>query len=676
MERSAGLNWRRLAWGPWLLLCLVTPVPAAMTLSLSVDRRRVPADGLSEVTVTAQVRRDGSLLSSGADVRFTCTQGVLGEYGGSSRSQIVDVPVRSGFAKCVLRATNFETSSVVTAYLLGDTSGATDRVEVIFGSEPNGPQTFDTLIRVKGDYIWYGPESSCQILDVIGHAGVTYQGVEIHANRIQIDLQDYLLLAKDLYQGVTIANGPPPYDAKAFKEARKPPYKGEALAMDLRSLTGSVYSSSLGETITFSGRNLARQPDRPPSQGMFDLFDLDGATIWIEAKGAAIYPSDKIRFDRAKFFVNGSKVLSLPYHFESLGRNGQLGPALSQVVNYSSRDGFIVDFPYYFDVGDRHTNEFRLTRGIRTGLFGRTTGFQLSYAHHAEMKAGRGQWDFVIDDMVGAFGVQYHRQERWDPYTFSTFSFAWPRHRNFYSNQTLYTPVGPGNVSMTMNADYLRGDPPYDRGFQFGNNVVWQSNPMRMTAVDSNFTMSMGLGYTHTLVGPDQFTQSVSLGVTKNPWTFGGGGSVQPFAGVRLQNAWDGSREVALTFNTAYRQPIGQTQSFSLGYTLDKAYNNRYRVPLRQLVTLNWQLYKEFQWTGYAYGTYNLNDRSLTASGMVEWYATRHWGFAGQTVYQTSPLGSFRESEVWVSRVIGTRELRLRYSLERARLSFELDNSF
>ncbi|MCC7491619.1 MAG: hypothetical protein IT204_04700 [Fimbriimonadaceae bacterium] len=673
--RGSGRRWGSVLVA--LLPLLVGPSAVAVTVSLNADRKQVPADGLSEITITATIRDGGGLVGGGYTVQFAATQGSLSVIGaGTAPSQFLEVPVSGGFAKCLLRSTTFETTSVVTAFLVGDRGSQSDRLEVSFGSLSGPSRTFDNILRVKGDYIWYGPEPSYQIMDVIGKASVSYQGVEVHANRIQIDLQEYLLLAKDLAEGVTLATGPPPYDTAHFNDGSKAPYRGEALVMDLRTHTGAIYSAQLGETIQFTGRALTRQADRPPTPGMFDLFELGEAKIWIEAKAALVYPYEKIRFDRAKFFVNGLKVFSLPYYFEGLGYNAQLGPALSQVVNYSTRDGWIVNFPYYFDVGDRHTNELRLTRGVRTGMFGRTSGFQMAYAHHAELKGDKGDFDFVIDELFSRPGVQYNRQQRFGPATFGTLALAWPRHDNFYSSTTLYTPAGPGNISMNANVDHLNGFSNFDSGISANANVVWQSNPVRLAALDGSFSGSLGFTYSHSLSDQNYYRQSAALSFSRNPWRIGSGGTIQPYLGLRFQNTVNGDREVAFTFNTSWRQQVSRTMSLSLGYTFDKYWNSSFNIPERHMLTTSWQLYREGLWTGYAYGTWNLQDNALSASALVDYSLTRHWGLAGQTLYQSSSAGSYAETEFWVYRLIGARELRLRYSLERGRLFFEVDNSF
>jgi len=675
-NRQSGRLTPALGLAVWLAVLAVRPVTAAFTIELHATPEQIPADGLSETTVTAEVREDGSLAASGVTVQFETTQGSFIDLAGSGRSDTtLQVPVQGGRAKVLLRSTTFETTTLVTARLVGQATGRIDRLEIVFGTKAGPSQTYDNIIRIKGDYIWYGPEPAVQIMEIVGNAVVSYQGVEVRANLIQLDLQEYLLLAKDYHHGVVLANGPPPYDDKELNDSSKAPYRGEALAMDMRSPAGAIFSAQLGETIFFAGRELTRGEDRQPSPGLFDLFELDDVKIWIEAKGASVYPYEKIRFDRAKFFLNGTKVFSLPYYFETLGYQAQLGPAITQVVNYSTQDGLIVDFPWYFNVGDRHTNEFRLTRGIRTGLFGRTTGFQLSYNHHADLPGDRGEWDFTIDDLLGGFGMQYARQERFGPSTFSTFSVAWPRHSDIYSNATLYAPAGPGNISVNLNVDYLNGTNGFTSGLSANSNLVWQSSPVDVGG-NLSLTGSLGAGYSHSVTENNYWRQSASMSLTRSPWRFGQAATLQPYMGVRFSNTVNGNQEVAYTFNTTWRHQISNSMSWSLGYTFDTAWNSQFKVPDRHVLTANWQLYSQGMWSGYAYGNYNLVDNSLSASALLDYTFAKHWGFAGQSLYQSSNAGSFSESEVWFYRILGARELSLRYSIERSRLFFEIDNHF
>lgn len=663
--------WRR--WLSLLPLLVLSPAPGAITVSLAASPDRVPADGASLITVTAEVRENGNLMPSGVNVRFSTTAGDLFDVGGAGApAQTLLVAVQSGYARCLLRATTYDTRVLITA-AVDRPDGRLDRIEVSFGRLEGPAETYDNIIKVRGDLIEYAPDGAYQVMEVIGNGAVSYQGVEIRAGKIQIDLQDYLLIARDYLREVTIGTRPPPYDAEALADSSKPPYGGEKLILDLRTFNGAIYSAQRGETVLFNGRFLSRAKDRPLAPGTFDLFDLSEVKIWIRARFAAIYPYEKIRFDRVRFFVNDQQVMSLAYHFEPLGYQAMAGPAFTQVVNYSTQDGWILDLPYYFDVGDRHTNEFRLTRGVRSGLFGRERGLQLVYHHHTDLKGDKGSYDFLIDEIGKNFGLQYSRQQRFDPYTYGTLSLAWPRHSNFFSNASLYTPAGPGNVSMSLNVDYLTG---FGSGFSANTNVVWTSRPVRLPAIDSSLTGSIGANYSHSVGGFDFYRQNASLSLSRTPWYIGRTATLQPYGGIRFANTIDGAKEVAFTFNTVFRQQLGSSMNYSLGYTFDTAYNTEFSLPDRHLLTFNWGLYREGAWNGYAFANYNLADTTFSASLLVDYSLTRHWGVEAQTIYQSSRAGSFSESELWLYRILGARELRLRYSLERGRIFFEIDNSF
>lgn len=648
------------------------PSGAAVTISLQATPDRAPADGSSLLTITAEVRENGKLVTSGYDVRFQTSAGALLNVGGEGvPGDTLLVAVQSGFARCLLRATTYATNVLVTA-AVDQAGGRLDRVEVSFGAEAGPRTTQDQIVRVSGNYLAYAPAGGYQVMEIVGNGQVSYRGIVIRAAKIHIDLQDYLVIARD-FRGATISTREPPYSKTDLADSSKPPYEGEKLIFDLRSMQGAIYSAYRGETVLFGGRTLSRMPDRQLAPGTFDLFDLRDVEFWIRAKRASIYPYEKIRFDHARFYLNDVKVMSLGVHFEPLGYQALSGPALSQVINYSTQDGWIIDLPYYFSVGDRHTNEFRLTRGVRSGLFGRDTGLQVSYGHHTDLKNDKGSFDFVIDQLGKKFGIQYQRQQRYDPYTYGTLSLQWPEHHNFFSNASLYMPAGPGNISMTANVDYLTG---FGAGFSNNFNAVWQPRAVPLRSLESQLTASLGTSYSHSAGGGDFYRQSATLSVSRNPWRFMPGAALQPYAGVRFSNTWDGNKEAAFTFNTSWRQQVGQSQNLSLGYTFDTAWNSDYSVANRHLFTFNWNLYQQDAWNGYAFANYNLVDRSLSASLLLDYTFARDWGVEAQTVYQSSPAGSFGETEFWLYRVLGARELRLRYSLERGRLFFEVDNTY
>ncbi|MBI2300603.1 MAG: hypothetical protein HYU66_16975 [Armatimonadetes bacterium] len=660
---------RRLA--ALLAVLLASCAHGATTIELSAAPDRIPADGNSTLTLTAEVRSDGALIAGGVNVVFTTDYGELVPVGGGRGGQTLLVPVQSGYARCLLRSTTRETRANVTG-AVDQGGGRLDRIEVGFGG-PGGPgEAVDNIIRVSGEHIAYAPEPAYQLVEVIGNGVVSYKGVEIRAAKIHIDLQDYLLIARDYYRGVTVASKPPPYDPKELEDSSKPPYHGEKLVLDLRSFTGAMYSAQLGETIQFTGRALGRTPDRQLPPGTFDMFDVSGISIWIRARRVAIYPHEKIRFEHARFIVNERQVMSLAYHFEPLGYSARAGPAISQWVNYSTQDGWILDVPYYFAVGDRTTNEVRLTRGVRSGVFGRETGLQFLYRHHTDFKEDRGSSDFIVDQLGKNFGLEYDHNQRFGLFSLGSLSLAWPRHRNFFSNAALYTPAGPGSLNIGLNVDYLSE---FGEGLSANGNFTWQPYPVQLKSLGGYLGSSLGTSYSR-FAGRETYRQSASLSLTKNPWHLWQGATLQPYGGLRFSNEINGAQEASFTFNASWRQQLGRLMNMSLGYTFDTSWNSTFRFPDRHLLTLNWQVYQEGRWNGYAFANYSLGDRTLSASALLDWSLTEHWGVQGQTVFQSSTIGSFAESELWLYRLIGSRELRLRYSIERGSIFFEVDNRY
>lgn len=668
-------NRRAPIWLPSVAVCLLAVAArGGVTIDLHAVPETIPADGISTATITASVR-DGDSPASSGEVVFTANAGGLMPVGAGGVPQLtLIVPIEAGTARCLLQASSYPTEVQILASTNGLPQQAAGRIAVWVGDKPEQERVGDRIIRVSGDQLSYAPETDVQVMEVFGNGEVRYRGLVIRANYFQIDLQNYSLLARDFANGVTIALDDPPYTAEALADGSRPPYTGVTLGLGLMDLYGAIFNPLRGETIVFSGPGLARQPDVEMPTDSWEPYDLSDVQIWVVAKRAAIYPHEKIRFEHAKFQVNGTTVLSQPYYFEYLGWNASSGPAISQVVNYSTQDGWIVDLPYYFDVSDYSTNEFRLTRGVSTGLFGRRSGFQLSYNHHADLPNYQGQWDFTVDELGRDFGVRYDRQQRFGPASFGTLSLAWPQHRNFYSNATLYTPVGPGNLSASVNVDYLTG---FASGLSSNGSLVWQSNSVPLGFADMRFSTSLGASYSRSVLGTERWRQTVSLNFTKKPWyLFNQTGRFAPYIGIRFNNVINAEQEVALTFNATYYQQLGSYMSTSLGYTFDKMWSSRFSVEDRHMLSLNWMLSKDNRLSGYASAVYNLGDSSLSASVLLDWLFTDHLGLLGQTVYQSSSSYSYGESEIWLYRVLGARELRLRYAVETGRLFFEIDNRY
>ncbi|MBI5831701.1 MAG: hypothetical protein HZB16_05225 [Armatimonadetes bacterium] len=626
---------------------------------------------MSTITLSATVREGTSLVEAPVAVLFNTTAGELSPLGGArGNGQQLRVMTQGGRAQATLRATTYETSALVTAALIDQANATTAQRTVTFGSSGTKQVFYDNIIKVTGAYLAYYPEGSMMVMEVLGDAAVSYQGVEIRASRLHLDVREDILVARDFQGRVSIGHGAPPYKSDRKNEAA--PYFGDALVLDMRTFTGAIFSTQSGQTTHFTGRELRKTPAVELPTDAFDLYDVSGAKLQIRARRAVVYPNEKIRFDQPKFYMGDKKILSLPYYFEPLGYSAMGGGGFAQFVNYSSQDGLLVNFPYYFDMGDRSTNEVTLSRGERSGVFARQNGWQVYYRHHADLPQNKGDWDFTIDQIGTQFGVTYQRNQRFGSNSYSSFSLTWPEHRNLYSNANLYTTIGPGTLSATGNLDNLLGP---GGGISNNLNVVWQSFPMRVKAIDSRFSVALGTGFSHSLSQQDLWRQSVSLSWDHDAWNFGPKASLVPYAGLRYQNTINGGQETAFTFNTTYRQDLAEGMTLGLGYTFDKAWNSQYKVPDRHVFSLDWQMTKT-KLRGYAYANYNLVDQALSASVLFDYTLSRNWGLQAQTIYQSSSLGSFSETELWAYRMLGGRELRLRYNLERGRIFFEIDNQF
>lgn len=645
---------------------------AAPSVDLSAGTARLPADGATLLTITAVCRDGGTYVRDGATVLFTANAGDLLAVGSQTRSGLeYRATVSGGRAQVLLRATAYDTVIMVQARLLDPPSSAAE-VAVRVGAATGPGDTGDNILKVRGDRLFYYPRSPQGVVDALGHASVSYQGVEIHAPHLQVSTTELVVIAKDPGGLAQIGLGPPPYRPRKPGAKRGPPYVGDALMVELQSFSGLIFSALTGEMLFFQGAGLQPVAPRTMPPGMLDWYDAD-MDVNIQAKRIAVYPNRKIRFDQPKFFINDRKVLSLPYHFEELGYSGSTGGALAQMVSYSTQDGLILDLPYYFDVTDRDTNAIRLQRGARAGLFGRQTGMQVIYQHHDELKQERGEQDFTIDNWFKNFGLTYSRSQRFNADTSANVSLAWPQHHDFYSSSNLYSLAGPGNLSVSSNIDYLRGQ---SAGLSVQADAVWQSRPVRFKPLKLQSSLTLGTGLSHLFGGTELYRQSVGLSFSRDPLDLWAGGMMLPSASVRFQNSIHGSRDTSFTFNHLYRQTLTSGLTASVGYTFDLLRSNKYKSPDRHTLTTNLELDLGQRLRGSGYGSYNLGDRSLSGSLQLDSLFTQHLGTRVQTLYQTSSAGSFHETEFWLYRLVGARELRLRYNLEQGRMFFEIDNHY
>ena len=148
---------------------------------LRADPEVIAADGQSSATLLAERDRQGAFVVDGTIVRLTTTAVIN-----------PSVETRSGVVRVTLRSSAEPAVAEVTA-----TAGtrAMARVRVTFSTEAIGAQQVAPFARIQAQSLQYLPDKD--LIDAAGDVRLTYRGVFIIADRLQLDVASLRLVAQN-----------------------------------------------------------------------------------------------------------------------------------------------------------------------------------------------------------------------------------------------------------------------------------------------------------------------------------------------------------------------------------------------------------------------------------------------------------------------------------------------
>jgi hypothetical protein len=621
----------------------------AVTVDLKADADRIPADGISTVTITAHIRdSSGGYVLGERSVVFSTTAGTLETESGERNARSLVVPSRSGVAAVMLRSSTEEVTATVTANLLGGTSEEVDALKIAFGSG-SAPRTEGSrVIRIRAQYLRYLQE--VRVVEALSEAELTHRGIRVEAPRLWFDLVTQEVIARGLGGGVRISSG-------GVEQA------GDALNFSLHTLRGVLVRS--GRLTYLQGEGLKEYPgNQPPTEGLFDPPpEMEKARTWIRAREITIVPQEQIQFKRAQFYMDEVHFLSLPYHIEDMGGYRAAAP---QMVNYSSRYGLIVDIPFYLGVGENSTSALRLQRGMAAGYFTRNPGWGVQFEQQYGSRDGRSEGVFSVDRLGKDFGVRLEHRQSWGSQGIGSLWLDFPEHRDLFARADYNRRTKKGSLRWELSANRYSGF-----GSSLFSQVVWRPLPQRLPKWNSTYNVSYGLSYRQSRFQRAAWEPSLSVDLQPRLATLNPRLSVSGRLG--LQYAWNTRQESngLLNASVSFQQQLSRNSSVTLGYSYYRRHSSVLKAPLRQTLSLNAYASKPGRWSGYVYTSYDLDNQGLFASGSGQWQLDPVWRAELQGFYQDYPFGNFVDAEVSVGREVAGRQVRLVWSKSRHRFYLE-----
>ncbi len=661
------------------------------SVSLAASPDIIYADGKSTTVITATVRdAGGSLVANNTPVRFTTTLGTLTGDTASTTSGVARISLTSATSSGTATVTAVSFGAAASGSAAGTTTVEfTEDKESLFSKDAR-------WIRLDcPQYLIYSADS--RVVEAQGKNGsahLSYKGLDIKADALQVDLQTRLVLAHH----ATLQRG-----RHVLRVAE--------LRYDLLNWAGTAVLAGEAQSVTVTGNDLEAAPapvdpaDLPLVSNPYRFLNLADSRVVVSAHGINADPGDQIQFRRATIYSDGKKLLSLAYHVMSMNTDQIFG---QQLLGFGS-EGVFLNIPYYYNMtpNSKGTVYLRnaavsgatIANSLSTGasFFG-SQGVRHGLALDLEQtyQTGRGgTGQFLVNGITRSeWGAQWNHTQKIDPVTTGYMFVDYPAHRSLYASSNVSRQFS----GYTVNASASGSNDPGADGYSarsYSLNTYIQTNPKTLGHSIFNYSTDLSLlRGTVTETAPDTGTVTTPVSDTTADIRF----FTQPLQLNKRTNLTD-SLTVGQVWSTQNSKlapvvsaSLGLTRTFRKSDSLSLNYTYRYDPLLSQLGTpssgLNpleallksstqqrvtaTYLTNPLPRLSVAFsGGYGLplGDRSLFAT--AHYRINNNWGVGIVSSYEEYVIDSYRDFEYSVSRKVFGRDFALYYSAKTKKVRFD-----
>jgi hypothetical protein len=384
--------------------------------------------------------------------------------------------------------------------------------------------------------------------------------------------------------------------------------------------------------------------------------------MFIRARSVFIRPDEEIKFKRANFYLDGSKVLSVPLHVEPL-RGG--GTGLNRALTYGT-DGLRLDIPFYYSLTANGTGALRLKHAQDGGwgYYSGPSGWQLNMEQEYN-SGGSTEGLFALNRITSG--------EEWGA--------RWSQRAEFENDSQLYTYVDfPAHRSLFGSADYsrrfgdytmslnLRGDKVRNSDGRYSTYAYVQSRPKSLFSNAVNYSVTSRLSYSSYLGGDaSKLGGGLGLQLYGKPLQFGAANlSTSLSVNHDLGGAYPGT---SINANVGYYRMLGNIGTAGVNYSYSST-SSAYGYSAQRIST-DLSLAPSDRWRAYFYGTYGIGDKTASAFAELSYVFLPTWRVDLLGTFQK--FGDFRynDFEVALAKAVGRQEGRLIWSQARRRIRFE-----
>ena len=353
----------------WAALWLAVALPG-WAVQFQVRARAQPARVSPETgyaEIIAEIRDEsGQPAPDGTEVLFASTLGTI----------VPTAQTQGGLARSRLTSSTSGTAQVTVAAL-----GATAQVIVEFTDEAGGGRSESRAVRISGGYVAYNMER--QIVVAADRARLEQGRIVIEAESLQYDVSVGTVRAQ---RGVRVANG-----SKALE--------AERLSYDVSSKNGLLMRTRPKiARASFQASTLIETEATWAQEAAFKAMTADSDRSWVVARQVIVYPREKIQFIRAQFYLQGQRLMALPYHQIPLNSFQSRQGLVNQVLSFTSSGGINLDFPVYYSTTSARSGSLHIRRSGYPGIYGEG----LSLGLQEEYDLGRMRGVLSLDNLTSS----------------------------------------------------------------------------------------------------------------------------------------------------------------------------------------------------------------------------------------------------------------------------------
>lgn len=637
----------RLACTGGLLILSVALLQAQGTVRMTAYPSALVADGISTAIITAEVRTpQGKPVPDGTQVAFSATQGVFRE---------AVVATEGGVARATFVASALPGIAVLTASALGQS--AVGETQVVLVRSIEELRTATDYVQVAGThYLAYANEQ--RLITASGREGgafVRFGLTTIEADDLQLEVDSLRVKARH-----------------ARLRFGSESFLFDELTYDLRTAEGYGIAESEGRWQAFRIRSGLRTPfTEPIPPDWFQFADISYSEMVIKARQVWFYPSDRIQFHQAEFYVGAVRALSLPLYSHALWGNGV---GTDTFIGVQSGQVYL-DLPYYYALSPGQVGAFRIRTAQRasrgTGL---ARGLFLDLEH--DYRWGMSQGSISLTGLArNDWGFLWRHTQPLDARTRMHLWFDSPAHQGLYASVQL-NHQGKG---FTLGAT-ASGSTFWDgrRARSLRTDLFVESNPRKVASFPLRQSIALSFTRTATTVGSIHQNRE-GIGIRAR-WslipqsldrqtTLTGGLIVGRYFG-RLPNAgWSVTGTLGVT------RALGGSGTLSLNYDYSKdALGTSLLGQHRLSGTLTWNPTERLVLTGYLSRSLDVN--ALSYIGDASWRLSDLWRLGAGATWQVFQGSTYRDQTFTLAYRIGFRELALTWSTHTRRWSFDILTAF